>query len=242
MNFYSLTNRNFKEIYRDPVTIILGVLLPIVFLLLFTSIQKRLPFELYSPQNLTPGIIIFSFAFIIMFSAVLLAKDKQSAFLLRLFTTPLKPTDFILSYILPFIPFAFIQILICFTTGILLGASFSNILMSLFLFLLMAFLCISLGVILGSLFTVNQVSGVGSMLITAIGLFSGVWMDLNVVGGVFESIGNALPFAHAVDASKKLLAGGSINEISGSILIICTYTIILFLLAIISFRWVMKKN
>ena len=241
MKFYSLTTRNLKEIYRDPVTILLGLAMPLGFLLFFASIEKKIPLELYSPQDLTPGVTIFSFAFIIMFSATLLAKDKQSAFLVRLFTTPLKPSDYILSYILPFIPFAFLQIVVCFLTGTLLGASFQSVLITLLLFLFAAVSCISLGVILGALLTVNQVSGVGSVLITAIGLFSGVWMDLKMVGGVFETIGYALPFAHAVDASKGLLSGSHFSEVSHSFYIVILYSVVLFFLAILAFRRAMKK-
>jgi len=241
MKFYNLANRNIKEIYRDPVSLLLGLVMPIVLLILFSSIQKNVHLEIFSPQSLTPGIIIFCFAFLIMFSAILLAKDRQSAFLVRLFTTPLNPSDYILSYVIPFIPLALFQAVICMIVGVLLGATFVNIIGSLLLFLLFSLSCISLGIILGCLFTVNQVSGIGSLLITAIGLFSGAWMDLKMVGGIFETIGNALPFAHAVDASKGLLSGSSFGDISKSFYIITIYSVILFLLAILSFRWTMKR-
>ena len=241
MKFYSLANRNLKEIYRDPVSILLGLLMPLAMLILFTSIEKRVPLEIFSPQSLTPGITIFSFTFMIMFSAMLLAKDKQSAFLIRMFTTPLKPSDYILSYILPFIPLTFFQIVICITTGTILGASFSNLLISMLPFFLIAMTCISIGVILGSLFTVNQISGIGSLLITAIGLFSNVWMDLKMVGGIFVTIGYALPFAHAVDAAKGLLSGSHLGDISGNLYVVLLYTVVSFILAIFAFRRTMKK-
>jgi ABC-2 type transport system permease protein len=241
MKFFSLANRNFKEIYRDPVSILLGLVMPIAFLILFSIIQKRIPFDLYSPQKLTPGIMVFSFTFLIMFSAMLLAKDKQTSFLIRLFTTPLKPSDYILSYTLPFIPLAFFQIVICMVAGTILGASFTNIFGAILLLLLFATICVSIGVILGSLFTVNQVSGVGSLLITAIGLLCGAWMDLKMVGGTIETIGYSLPFAHAVEASRALLSGSGFADISNSFFIILVYAVVLFLLAVLSFKRTMKK-
>lgn len=242
MKFYSVASRNLKEIYRDPVSLLLGLVMPIVLLILFSSIQKNVRLEIFSPQSLTPGIIIFCFAFLIMFSSILLAKDRQSSFLVRLFTTPLKPSDYILSYVIPFIPVAIFQAVICIIIGVILGATFTNIVGSLLFFILFSITCISLGIILGSLFTVNQVSGVGSLLITAIGLFSGAWIDLKMVGGVFESIGYVLPFAHAVDASKGLLSGLNFGDISNNFYIVTIYTIILFLLAILSFRRTMKRT
>ncbi len=241
MKFYSLANRNLKEIYRDPVSVLLGLLLPIALLILFSSMQKNIPIDVFKPQFLTPGIIIFSFAFLIMFSAILLAKDKQSAFLVRLFTTPLKTRDYIQSYIYPFIPLALFQVIICLIVGTLLGATFSNIFLSLVLFLLIAIACVSMGVILGALFSVNQVSGVGSVLITAIGLFSGAWMELKMIGGIFESIGYALPFAHAVDASRALLSGAHFSDIVSNFYVILIYTLSSFVLAILSFKWTMKR-
>lgn len=242
MRFYSLANRNFKEVYRDPVSILLGLVMPVALLILFSSIYWRTQVEMFSPQSLTPGIIVFSFAFLMMFSAVLLAKDRQSAFLTRLFTAPLKPSDFILSYILPFIPLAIFQILVCFVVGVMLGATLTNIFISLLILLLIALICISLGIIVGSLFTVNQVSGIGALVITIISLFSGAWTPLKVIGGIFETIGYALPFAHGVDVAKELLAGSSPGDITGSLYVILVYAVLLFILAILSFRWTMRKK
>lgn len=242
MKFYSLTTRNVKEIFRDPLSVILGLAMPVFMLLLFASLNKRMPLPNFAPQNLTPGIVIFGFTFIIMFSSVLLAKDKQTSFLIRLFTTPLKPSDYILSYMLPFIPLAFIQISVCFIIGIILGATFNHILLCILVLCFVSIICINTGIILGSIFSVNQVSGIGSLLITAIGLFSGIWMDLNMVGGVIQKIGYALPFAHGVDITKGILAGKSLSLFTNDLLIILTYMFITFLLAIFSFKRMMKQE
>jgi ABC-2 type transport system permease protein len=231
-----------KEVYRDPVSMLLGLAMHIALLILFSSIHNKVQLEMFSPQMLTPGIIIFCFAFLIMFSAVLLSKDKQSAFLTRLFTAPLKPSDFILAYMLPFLPLALFQTAVCIIVGIILGATFQNLILSLVIFFFVAVICISLGMILGTLFTVNQVSGVGSLLITAIGLFSGAWTPLKMMGGIFETIGYALPFAHAVDASKGLLTGSPFADILDNFYVILIYTAVLLFLAILSFRWKMKQG
>jgi ABC-2 type transport system permease protein len=242
MKVFSLANRNIKEVYRDPVSMLLGLAMPVAMLILFSSIYKKAQLDLFNPQMLTPGIIIFCYAFLIMFSAILLAKDRQSALLTRLFTTPLRPSDFILAYMLPFLPLALFQTVICFIVGALLGATFQNLMLTIVVFFFAALICISLGMILGTLFTVNQVSGVGSLLITAIGLFCGAWTPLKIMGGVFETIGYALPFAHAVDAAKGLLTGSPFSDILTNLYVILIYTAILFILAIISFRWSMRRG
>ena len=242
MKVISLSGRNMKEIYRDPVSMLLGLAMPIAFLLLFSSIYKKAGLEMFSPQMLTPGIIIFCFAFLIMFSAILLARDKESALLTRLLTAPLKSSDFILAYILPFLPLALFQTVICLIVGAILGATFHNIILACIIFFFAALICISLGMILGSIFTVNQVSGVGSVLVTAIGLFCGAWAPLKMMGGIFETIGYALPFAHAVDAAKFLLNGFSFSDIVSNFYFILIYSLVLFMLAIFSFKWRINRG
>ncbi|MCJ7447216.1 MAG: ABC transporter permease [Bacteroidales bacterium] len=242
MKVFSLAIRNIKEVYRDPVSMLLGLAMPVALLILFSSIHKKVQLDMFYLQMLTPGIIIFCYAFLTMFSAILLAKDRQSALLTRLFTTPLKPSDFILAYILPFLPLALFQTGICLIVGALLGATFQNLILTIVIFFFTALICISIGMILGTLFTVNQVSGVGSLLITAIGLFCGAWTPLKMMGGAFETIGYALPFAHAVDAAKGLLTGSSFSDILGNFYFIIFYALALFVLAILSFRWIMRRG
>ncbi|MFZ5939605.1 MAG: ABC transporter permease [Bacteroidota bacterium] len=241
MNFTSLAGRNLKEVYRDPVTIVLGIGMPIGMLLLFTSIEKRLSFDLYNAQNLTPGIIVFSFAFMIMFSAMLLAKDRQTSFLIRLFTTPLRPSDYILAYTLPFLPLALAQELICLTAGMIMGATFSNIAAAMVFLLFFSTICISIGTILGSLLTVGQVSGLGSVLVTAIGLLCGAWMDVGMIGGFLEKAAVSLPFIHAVEASRKLLSGQDNSRLVSDLAIITAYAVMLFAGAVFAFRKAMKR-
>lgn len=241
MKFVKLADRNMKELYRDPVSMLLGLVMPLVMLLLFNSINKRQPLEMFSPQHLTPGVVIFGLAFTVMFSAMMLSRDKKNAFLIRLFTTPLKAGDYIVAYMLPFLPFALMQTVVVFAVGALLGAVYQNLLFAALVILLTALICSSLGMILGSLLTENQVAGAGSLLVTMIGLFCGAWMDLHMVGGIFEKIGYAIPFAHAVDVSRAALNGIAFAEYSRSFFIVLIYAVVLFVLAILAFRHAMKR-
>lgn len=238
MRFTSLAQRNLKEIFRDPITLLLGVAMPVLFLFLFSSLKNLGGgIELFQPQMLTPGLVIFSFAFIIMFSGTLLGKDSKTAFLTRLLSTPLRPIDFLLAYLLPFIPVAIFQVVVCYTVGIFLGGSIDHVGLSLLIFLLMALLCISFGIILGSLFTLSQISGIGSLLITTISLFSGAWMDLKMIGGIFYKIGYALPFAYSIDALKALTKGAGFAEIKGDLLWVAGYTLVFLVMAVYAIKW-----
>ncbi len=238
MKMLSLAGRNMKEIYRDPLTTALGLGMPALLLFLFTSIGKNAPVEIFQIAMLTPAVIVFSFSFVIMFSATLLVKDRHSEFLNRLLAAPLRADDFIFAYILPFIPFALMQILVSMVIGLTLGLKLTgSILLSLLIMIPVAMTCIGIGMILGSLFTESQVAGVGSIMIIIISLFSGAWMDLKMVGGIFEKVGYALPFAHAIDASRAIINGAGLSDIGPELTWVCGYMVVTITAGIVAFRW-----
>ena len=113
MKMLTFANRNAKEILRDPLTLFFGLGFPLVLLLLMSAIQANIPVELFEIQHLTPGITIFGLSFMTLFSATIIAKDRGSSLLQRLYTTPMRPSDFILGYTLPILPIALTQSVIC---------------------------------------------------------------------------------------------------------------------------------
>ncbi|HII83900.1 MAG TPA: ABC transporter permease [Methanobacterium subterraneum] len=238
MRFLSLASRNLKEIYRDPLSIAFGVAMPAVFLILFISISKNAPIGIFTANGLTPAVAVFSFGFLTLFSAMLLAKDRESAFLTRLLTTPLTSLDFISAYILPFLPIAVLQITICFAIGSFYGVTInSNLLFALIIIFTMALGCIGLEMIIGSLFTEKQAPGVSSIVIVFISIFGGCWMDLKMVGGIFGTIGYTLPFAYAIDAARAVLNGSGFFDIVTDFYWVLGYTLIFFFVGIFCFRW-----
>lgn len=242
MRFLSLTSRNIKEVYRDPVSITLGVAMPAILLVLFASIGKNAPVEVFTANSLTPAVAVFSFGFLTLFSSMLLAKDRESAFLSRLLTTPLKPTDFILAYTLPFLPIALLQIAVCFTAGIIYGVTLNlSILPALAILFTISIACIGIGMIVGSLFSEKQAPGLASAVIIIISLFGGVWMNLKMAGGIFAAVGYALPFAYAIDTTRAVLNGYELGNIVITLYWVLGYTLIFFILGILCFRWRTKR-
>jgi ABC-2 type transport system permease protein len=96
MKFLVLSSRNSKEILRDPINLFFGVGFPIILLLLLSAIQLNVPTNLFHINNLSPGIVIFGLSFFSLFSGTLIAKDRASSFMMRLFASPLTSTDFII--------------------------------------------------------------------------------------------------------------------------------------------------
>lgn len=209
MKIMAFAKRCTKEILRDPLNIGFGLGFPLVLLALLSSLQANIPVSLFEIDTLTPGITVFGLSFMTLFSATLVAKDRESALLQRLYTTPLTGLDFIIGYMLPLLPIALGQTVICYLFAIPLGLSFSvNIIYAVIGIIPMAVFNIALGLLCGSVFGVKQVGGVCGALLTNLSAWlSGVWFDLKLVGGLFEKAANMLPFVHAVDLEKALFSG-----------------------------------
>lgn len=209
MKMLTFANRTTKEILRDPLNLFFGLGFPLVLILLLSAIQANIPVALFEIQHLTPGITVFGLSFMTLFSATIIAKDRGSSLLQRLYTTPLTPVDFILGYTLPIIPISVAQCVICYMTAIILGLDITlGILYAVILIIPVSILYIALGLLCGSVFNDKQVGGICGALLTNLSAWlSGVWFDLDLVGGAFQKIAYALPFVHAVEMERAALAG-----------------------------------
>ena len=243
MRMLTFAKRNAKEILRDPLNLGFGLGFPLVLLVLLSALQRNIPVSLFEIDTLTPGITVFGLSFMTLFSATLVAKDRESAFLQRLYTTPLKGFEFIIGYMLPLLPIALAQTVICYLFAIPLGLTVSaNIIYAVIGIIPMAVFNIALGLLCGSIFGVKQVGGICGALLTNLSAWlSGVWFDLKLVGGFFEKLANALPFFHAAEAEKALFGGNS--ELAFShILPIIIYCISITAVAVFFFLKQMKKQ
>lgn len=209
MRTVAYSKRCAREIVRDPLNLAFALGFPIILLLLMTAIQANIPVELFVIERLSPGVCVFGLSFMTLFSATLVAKDRSSAFLQRLYATLLTPTDFILGYTLPLIPCSVAQSIVCYVLAILLGLTPSvNILWAVLFIAPVSVFYIALGLLCGSIFNDKQVGGICGALLTNLATWlSGTWFDLSLVGGTFEKIAHFLPFAHAVELERAVLTG-----------------------------------
>ncbi|MBO5023620.1 MAG: ABC transporter permease [Clostridia bacterium] len=243
MKTFTFSVRTAKEILRDPLTLSFGLGFPLVLIFLLSAIQANIPVSLFEIQNLTPGIIVFGLSFVTLFSATLISKDRTSAFLQRLYTTPMKAHDFILGYILPLVPISIMQSVICFVAAFFLKLPISaNILLCLALIIPISLFYISLGLLCGTLLSDKQVGGICGALITNLSAWlSGTWFDLSLVGGAFKKIAYALPFVHAVEMEKAALTA----DFSGfweDFLYVAVYTALMLSISVFVFTKKMKNN
>ena len=243
MRMMTFAKRCTKEILRDPINLGFGLGFPLVLLVLLSALQSNIPVHLFEINTLTPGITVFGLSFMTLFSATLIAKDRESAFLQRLYTTPLTGLDFILGYMLPILPIALGQAVICYLCAIPLGLNFGvNVVYAIIGIIPMAVFNIALGLLFGSILGVKQVGGICGALLTNLSAWlSGVWFDLELVGGAFEKIANVLPFKHAAELEKALF-NGNFEVVAEHLLPIIIYSVIVTIVAVFCFLGQMKKQ
>jgi len=243
MKMLTFAKRCAKEILRDPINLGFGLGFPLVLLLLLSAMQANIPVNLFEINVLTPGMTVFGLSFMTLFSATLIARDRESAFLQRLYTTPLTGIDFILGYMLPLLPIAIGQAAVCYLFAVPLGLTVSrNIVYAVVGIMPMAVFNISLGLLCGSVLGVKQVGGICGALLTNLSAWlSGVWFDLELVGGFFQKIANALPFFHAAQMEKALFAG-EFRLAASHALPVLAYSVLVTVAAVLCFLRQMKKQ
>jgi len=243
MKVLVFATRNYKEIVRDKLNIAFGLGFPIILLLMMTAIQSKVPIPIFELESLTPGVAVFGLSFISLFTGMLIAKDRTSSLMLRLFTSPLTSSHFIFGYTLPVLPLAIIQIAICFVVAIFLGLKVSfNITLTIITMIPTALLFIALGLLCGSVFTDKQVGGIcGALLTNLTGWLSGTWFDLSLIGGAFQKIAYLLPFYHAVEIGRVTMIR-NYSEILPHMIWIIGYDVAIITIAIVAFRKKMRGD
>lgn len=209
MRMLAFAKRNTKELLRDPLTLFFGLGFPLVLLVLMNVIQRNVPVEIFRLETLAPGIALFGLTFLALFSGLLLARDRSTAFLSRLAASPMTAADFLLGYLLPLLPMAVGQSVICLAAAVALGLPLSWNLPAVVLSLIpSALLFIALGLLCGTLFNDKQVGGMcGALLTNVTAWLAGIWFDLSLLGGGFRTFAYLLPFAHGADGARAALAG-----------------------------------
>ena len=235
MRMLNFAKRNFKELIRDPLSLIFEIVLPIFLLFIFQ--QFNIPAENYKLENFTPGIVLFGFSFVSLFTSTLIAKDRNSSLLIRLGTSPMKSSDFILGYIISLIPIIIVQDILFFVVACLLGLTLSiNIIFTILISIVISILFIALGILIGSLVSERGTGGLGSIIVQLVCFTSGMYFPKESIGKAFGVICEILPFESSLNIIKGVL-NNQLDIISlQNIIVFVLYTIVILALAILIFK------
>lgn len=234
MRTINFAKRNFKEIIRDPISVIFAVMLPLFLLYIFQ--QFKIPSQAYKLINFTPGVIIFSFSFLTLFTAMLVSKDRTTSLLIRLGVSPMRPIEYIIGYIMSLIPIVVMQSILIFILAVILGLDLSiNIIFAILVSIPISILFIGLGILIGSLFSEKASSSISSIVIQLVCFTSGMYFEKELLGSTFSKICDALPFESSLIIIKGIL--NDINMISTkNIILFVIYLLVILLFSSFSFK------
>ena len=165
----AFSKRNQKEILRDPLSYIFCLGFPLVMLFVMTIVNESIPEEagmtIFRIDNLSGGIAVFGQTFVMLFTAITVAKDRSSAFLSRMYASPMTSNDFTLGYMFPMLVIAVVQNLITyavsFIVSLIVGVSINpvGLLISMLALIPSAIMFISFGFLFGTLFDEKAAPG-----------------------------------------------------------------------------------
>ena len=235
MRMLNFAKRNFKELVRDPLSLVFEIALPVFLLFIFQ--QFNLPDEIYRIENFTPAIILFGFSFITLFTATLVSKDRTSSFLIRLGTSPMKSSDYILGYIVSLVPIILFQDILFFVVAMLLGLKFSiSIIYTILISMVVSIFFITLGILIGSLVSEKGTGGIGSIIVQLVCFTSGMYFPKEMVGKGFAVICEILPFESCLNIVRCVLNNNMDMISKGNIITFLIYLIVILVLSIIVFK------
>lgn len=244
--------RCMKELLRDPLSWIFCLAFPLAMLGLMTLLYESLPAEaaviIFRMDYLAPGIAVFSLSFVMLFAALLIAKDRSSAFLTRLFISPMLASDFLLGYTIPLCGIALGQIAVTYITAAAAARitgtplSVADLGLSMLSLLPAVLLFIAMGLLFGTLLSDKAAPGIASIIISASSILGGIWMDVDSIGGVLADICRVLPFYHAVRLGRAAVVGTDPQDTLISLAVVCGYAAASVILAVFFFRRRMREK
>jgi len=245
--------RNGKEILRDPLSYIFCLGFPIVMLVVMTLVNESIPpqagMTIFRIDNLAGGIAVFGQTFIMLFTAITVAKDRNGSFLVRMYATPMNSLDFVLGYILPMLAISVAQSLITyaasFVIALIVGVELNllGLLLSVVTLLPSAVMFTGFGMLFGSLFNEKAAPGICSILIS-LGSFLGcIWFDAEGTGGVLLKICKCLPFFYCTKSARMSAAlNFGFSELWMPVLVVTAWAVVVALGSALAFKTKMKAD
>ncbi|MBR7034108.1 MAG: ABC transporter permease [Clostridia bacterium] len=242
---FTLAKRNMKEIVRDPLSLIFLIALPLLLEVLFYCIFHDLTPQ-FDMKNLAPGIVVFSQSFLTLFTGLLIATDRNTAFLTRLYVCGARSHEFIFGYTIAMIPLTLVQTVLFFIVGGIIDPSILGVgmLRCIPIALLSSILFIGLGILFGSICSEKSIGGVSSAVITGQSVLSGMWFPIEGLNPGMVTVMKCLPFKNATDVMRLALTGGGdpVKDHLVPILIVAAYAVAALVGAIFAFRSKMRSK
>ncbi|MCR5583981.1 MAG: ABC transporter permease [Lachnospiraceae bacterium] len=244
--------RNFTEMSRDILSYIFCVAFPLAMLVIMTLVNESIPKEagmtIFRIDNLSGGVAVFGQTFVMLFTALSVSKDRSGSFLIRLFASPMKSSDFTNGYILPMLFISVIQacmimiasLIISFITGF--DLNLLGLLAGLCVLIPSAVFFTSIGLIFGTLFNQNAAPGLCSIIISLGSFIGGIWFDAEGTGGILLKIAKCLPFFYCTKLVRCAVSLDFGKDFLLSFAVVLSCAVFFALLSSVLFKTKMKAD
>lgn len=242
-NVICLAKRNILETIKDYVSLIFCLGFPIIMLIamniLFGQMAETPMFHI---ENLAPGICTFGYAFTMLYVALTITVDKSSAFMTRILVSPVKLSEYLLSFIFSAIPIMLAQTIIFYIIALFLGLGFNGSWFLSIVLLIPSMIFYSVcGVLIGVLAKTDKQAGpFSSIIISGSGILGGVWMPIETMSHTFVIVCKFLPFYSGVLLGKQAIIGFSSHTLL-SLAVMFVWIIVLTLLSIFALKRTAKN-
>jgi len=243
--------RTMKEILRDPLSYLFCLAFPLVMLLIMTLINNSIPPEagmkIFNIEYLAPGIAVFGLTFVMLFTCLQISKDRSTALMTRLYASPMRSVDFLAGYSVPLLVLAVAQSMVCMIAAVIVGMvteyqfDMVNLFVCVLTLLPSMLLYIAFGLLFGALLNDKAAPGICSVIISAVSILGGVWMDVDALGGTIMKVCHAMPFYHGVNAARMAVQG-QYSQMWESLLVVTVYGVALYVLAVLVLNFRMKRD
>lgn len=240
-----LAKRNIIETIREPLSLVFTIGLPLFLEVLFYLIFHELT-EQFQMKYLAPGIVVFSQSFIALFVGLLIAVDRSTSFLTRLYVSKAKSYEFILGYIVSILPIVAGQSILFFLVGGIIEHDLFSLgmLYAFLISIVTSIFFITMGLLLGIICNEKSIGGVSSIVIAGQSLLSGMWFPLDGLSEGMLTFMNILPFRNATMLVQNALNGinDPFKDFILPLIIVLAYTVVAFIISIILFKKKMKSQ
>jgi ABC-2 type transport system permease protein len=236
-NVLPIAQRTITQMVRDPRTLVLIIIVPLVIASLFgVSIPDKMMLNMTLPAMLATLILFFGF----LLSGIAFLRERSQGTRERLMASPVSRIDILGGYLLGFLLFAIAQTLILFFYSVyVLKVDFRGDLWQIIIFqILIGILAVSLGIFI-SAFARNEFQMVQFIpLIIVPQIFvCGLIFPVDQLPDYLQWLAKFLPLTYGVDGIRALmLQGKGLANIGKEIGVLAGYAIGLLILAGISLR------
>ncbi|RCX06728.1 ABC-2 type transport system permease protein [Anaerobacterium chartisolvens] len=243
MQTYNLFWRSVKWRFQNPVTIIMTLVQPLIWLLLFSTIFSSSNAEGNYTAFILPGILVIGVLSSSGVSGIANYSLKTGGSSYRIMISPVKRSSVILAHILDASVLSFIQITILMIIAFLMSVRIASgiggvLLIAVLLFLMVAFVAAVSYIISLTLPDENSFIALINTFTLPLFFVSSALIPFEQLHDGFRIAAMINPFTHVINAIRMLAQGAAIDwfQLSSVVVLLLVLGAISFIIAVLSLK------